>query len=118
MKKKQYTYTAAMMGAVMLLFLSCTGHDPEKVTKLYQAVYDNDRAAVDKLIQEKVAVDDDPAYTGELEWYDETYAQYTPLIVAVRRDYYEIAEDLIQAGADCNRTGTGGITPLMMAAGT
>jgi ankyrin repeat protein len=117
MRKRQYAYTAAMAG-VMILFLSCTGHAPEKVTKLYQAVYDNDHATVDKLIQEKVAVDDDPAYTSELEWYDETYTGYTPLIVAVRRDYYEIAEDLIQAGADCNRAGTGGITPLMMAAGT
>jgi len=89
MRKRQYAYAAAMAG-VMILFLSCTGHDPGKITKLYQAVYDNDRAAVDKLIQEKVAVDDGPAYTGELEWYDSTYEGYTPLIVAVRRDYYEV----------------------------
>jgi uncharacterized protein len=118
MKDGKNVSAAAAMAGVMILFLSCTVHDPEKITKLYQAVYDNDRATVDKLIQEKVSVDDDPAYTGELEWYDSTYEGYTPLIVAVRRDYYEIAEDLIQAGADCNRTGTGGITPLMMAAGT
>ncbi len=112
----------------LLLLTCCVGQKDQKgvmtgqndrtendaVGKYYQAVYEGDIAAVKESLKKGITVDE---LLGTDKEVDDTTKDYTALMIAAENGNAEIAKVLINAGANVNARGYGGITPLMIASG-
>jgi ankyrin repeat protein len=89
-----------------ILFIACNIAPHARLSALCDAVRAGDTAAVRQLVAKGA---DPNAPSGNNDW--------TPLLHAIHTHQTASVTALLDAGADVNRAGHDGVTPLMMAAG-